>query len=166
MGSLNSCGEVCLKPAEKCRAAVSFTVCIAGMLVLAAGCAAPAHPANVVVLDEDFRLQAGRSAMLSAEGIELGFETVGNDSRCGKGDVCITEGDAAVRIWLRARNGPREEHELHTAARLQGAVEFGGFSITLVALHPEAISGRAIDPGEYVATLRITRGTPGGEAYY
>ena len=75
---------------------------------VASGCGASADNAFGASLDEDFQLRIGQSAVISAANMEIGFEAVTSDSRCGKGEQCVWEGDATVRIWLRIDGGARE----------------------------------------------------------
>jgi hypothetical protein len=117
-------------------------------------------------LEADFQLRVGQSALVSSENIAVEFTAVTSDSRCGKGEVCIWEGDATVRIWLQVNGGIREECELHTASREPDAANFGDYSIRLVALIPPPISGRVIEANEYVAKLRVIRGSFGEQNVY
>jgi hypothetical protein len=135
-------------------------------LMLTIGCTASADNTVEATLEIDFQLQVGQSARVSSENIAVGFTAVTSDSRCGKGEVCIWEGDATVRIWLQVNGGEKEERELHTASREPSAASFGGYSIRLVALFPPPISGRAIGPNEYVANLRLIRGSSGEQGVY
>ncbi len=135
-------------------------------VIFASGCAASADNTFQASLDDDFRLQIGQSALVATIGLEVGFQAVTADSRCGKGETCVWEGDATVRVWLQMDGGAKEERELHTGSRMPTAVDFANFSIGLVALHPAPVSGRAIEPTEYVATLRVVRGVFGGQVVY
>jgi hypothetical protein len=135
-------------------------------LVLASGCTAVADNAIAVSLEQNFDLQIGQSALASSENLQVDFLAVTEDSRCGKGETCVWEGDGSVRIALQIAGGARAEHELHTNSRMQAAVDVANFSIGLVALNPPAISGRAIERSEYVATFRIVRGSSGGKVVY
>ena len=146
-------------------AATAALSLLTGMFV-ASGCGASADNPIGASLDENFELRIGQSAVISAVNMEVGFEAVTSDSRCGKGEQCVWEGDATVRIWLRIDGGARESRELHTASRMPSAVDFANFSIGLVALHPAAISGRDIESADYVAILRVARGISGGQVIY
>lgn len=126
--------------------------------VFAASCAASSDTMIEASMENDFQLQVDQSAVVAAEHLELGFQAVTSDSRCGKGEVCIWEGDATVRVWVRRDGGAKEEHELHTGSRQPGAVAYTRYSIHLVALFPMPVTGRSISPTEYVATFRVTRG--------
>jgi len=139
---------------------------LAIVLMLAACCTASADNTVDATLDTDFQLRVGQSALVSGENITVGFTTVTSDSRCGKGEVCVWEGDATVRIWLQVNGGVKEERELHTASREPNAANFSDYSVRLVALFPPAISGRAIAADEYLATLLVVRGSSSGDVVY
>jgi hypothetical protein len=119
------------------------------------------------IVEQTVRLRPGESIRLEAETLEVGFEGVSGDSRCAKGETCVWEGDANVRVWLQAGDGAKVVRELHTSARsadTDTATDYAGWTVGLDGLAPYPVAGRAIAPADYVATLRITRGmTPQGE---
>lgn len=112
-----------------------------------------------VALGESFTLRVGESALLEVEALRIGFQAVPTDSRCPKGENCIWEGDAIVRVWVQRGSGAKEERELHTSEREPGAADFESWTIRLVALDPYPVSGRTIRQADYIATLRVTRGS-------
>ena len=148
-----------------CKAGVLICV-LASSMLLASGCTASADDPIAVSLNENFELRAGESAKINSDNVEVSLLAITSDSRCGKGEVCITEGDAIVRISLQFAGQAKEEHELHTGSRMQSAVDFANLSVALVALNPPAISGRVIEAEAYVATLRVARGVSGGKVIY
>ena len=84
---------------------------------------------------------------------------MGPDSRCPQDVTCVWEGDAAVEVETVA-GGEARSHTLHTSVRVDerpGSVERAGYRITLEGVTPGPYSGRAIPPGDYRVTLRITR---------
>jgi hypothetical protein len=137
----------------------------AGMVVVS-GCGASADNAIGASLDENFQLRIGQSAVISAVDMEVGFEAVTSDSRCGKGEQCVWEGDATVRIWTQLAGGNKEENELHTESKMPSAVAFAGYTVRLVALHPIPLSGRVIAPSAYIATFGVVHGTSGGDVVH
>ena len=92
--------------------------------------------------------------------LEIGFEAVTADSRCAKGETCVWEGDATVRVSLRHADRAKEERDLHTSPRTPDAADYAGWSIRLVTLDPFPVTGHTIPQADYVATLRVTRGPP------
>lgn len=132
-------------------------------IFLATGCVTGADNASAAEVDTHFQLRIGQSASIAAANIAIGFAAVAADSRCGKGEVCVWEGDAIVRIWLQQPGGAIQEHELHTNSREPNSAIYAGYSIRLVNLSPLPVSGRSITPAEYVATLQVTQGLSGNE---
>ena len=117
-----------------------------------------------VHLDETFALRAGESASIDSEKLEIGFEGVVSDSRCPKGEQCIVEGDAVVRITVR-KGSARTAHELHTSERGSQEASDDGLAIRLLRLDPFPVQGKVIDPRDYVATLQVTRRSSGGSSH-
>jgi hypothetical protein len=112
-----------------------------------------------VVLGENFQLNVGESAQIEAESLQIGFEEVSGDSRCPKGERCIWEGDATVRVWLQKVSETKKTHELHTAPNEEGEVSYLGYEIKLIRLDPYPISGKTIEQRDYQATFEVTRGS-------
>lgn len=133
-------------------------------VVLSAGCAAGSSNPVSSSLGDNFELHVGQSAIVGTEGLEVGFDSVSSDSRCPRGETCVWEGDAIVRVWLQRSDGTRQSLELHTASSEEKNASYDGYSIELVSLDPPAASGRSIAPTEYVATFKVTTGVAGGEA--
>lgn len=117
--------------------------------------AAPASPAHI-------RIELGGTATVEAGALEIRFNEVAQDSRCPKGETCVWEGDAVVRIALQSA-GESGMVELHTASRLSHSAGFAGWFVKLVALDPVPVAGRPAPHG-YVATLRVTQGVAPADA--
>ena len=144
------------------RRQVFGSILVTGIF-LATGCVTGADNAMTAQLGTDIQLHIGQSARIAVADIEAGFVAVTADSRCGKDEVCVWEGDAIVRIWLQQPSEARQEHELHTNSLEPNSAIYAGYSIRLVTLTPPAVAGRSIAPAEYVATLQVTRGLSGKE---
>jgi len=133
---------------------------IAGLSLLCiAGCdGAPTAPKNVG-LDEDFQLAPSQTAMVGDTGLTITFQRVRSDSRCAVDVQCIWEGDAAVAVTASQPGRDSAALELHTTTSGGGVREarYGDFLIRLTALSPQPRSTRPIEPGDYRATLRVTR---------
>jgi hypothetical protein len=127
--------------------------------VLVAAGAVGLSEVKTAALGESFRLKVGESVLIEGEALQIGFEDVPTDSRCPKGERCIWEGDATVRIWARQASRAKKKYELQTSAREQSAVSCLGYGIQLLQLTPYPVSGRTIEPGDYEATLEVTRGS-------
>ncbi len=112
-----------------------------------------------VALGESFQLKVGESVEIEAEALQFGFEGVSADSRCPKGEQCIWEGDATVRVWLQKTSERKEAHELHTAPKEEPEVNYLGYGVKLQRLDPYPVSGKTIERGDYQATFEVTRGS-------
>ena len=124
-------------------------------LALAAG----AGQVREVHLDESFRLRVGESARIQGEDLKVAFERVSADSRCPKGEECVTAGDATVRIWLQKGSRPRETRALHTSGRDETRTGGLDYTVRLLGLDPGPVTGHAIDRRRYEATLEVARGS-------
>ena len=130
----------------------------AALLLLLAGAiaacsqtaSAPTGPVNAQVV-----LAPGETTDVSGAAIRLRFVGVTGDSRCPAGVLCIQGGDAIVRIDVLPETGGQATYELHTG-NLQ-PVQHGSLTIALVDLSPYPFVSHPIAPGDYRATLKITR---------
>jgi hypothetical protein len=105
-------------------------------------------------VDEEVVLAPGQSTTLANGSIRIEFHGVSSDSRCPADVECVQAGDAVVQVSVMA-DGRTEELEFHTSS--PEPARQGDLIIELVRLTPERSSSRAIQPGEYRATLRVTR---------
>jgi hypothetical protein len=111
---------------------------------------APTGPVNVQLV-----LAPGETADVSNTAIQLRFQGVFGESRCPADALCIQGGDAIVRVNVLPKGGGQRTIELHTG-NMQ-PVRDGDLTIALENLSPYPFSSRTIAPGDYRATLRITR---------
>jgi hypothetical protein len=125
---------------------------------VACALAGPSQPKGVA-LGESFELKVGESAEIEAEALKVGFDGVSADSRCPRGEQCVWEGDATVRVWLQKGSETRETHELHTSPKGESAVIYQDYELSLLRLDPYPVSGRTIERGDYRATLQVIRGS-------
>lgn len=132
------------------RARVVAVMVSAGLLV---GCdesfTGPTYP-----LDSRFTLAPGELAGIERAGVRVRFNGVEGDSRCPADAVCVWGGDARVLVSVLSADG-RADYELHTGD--MQPVRHGSLTIALEELAPYPFSSSAIDPGDYRATLRVTR---------
>jgi hypothetical protein len=127
-------------------------VSVAGLVV------ASASEAKVVALGQRFSLKIGESAQVEGEGLAIGFESVVTDSRCPKGEQCIREGEATIRVWLRKAPGARETQELEVSSEDSG-LSYQGYELRALRLDPYPISGKAVERTQYSALLELARGS-------
>jgi hypothetical protein len=107
-----------------------------------------------VALNQEFVLAPGGAAVIDGASIAVRFNQVTGDSRCPADVVCIQGGDAIVGITVLGDQGPRD-YELHTGN--MRPVRHETLTIALVQLVPYPFSSRTIEPGDYRATLKVTR---------
>jgi hypothetical protein len=123
-------------------------------LLAVAGCdESPTGP--TVSLDARFTLAPGETASVSGRGVRLRFEGVTGDSRCPADALCITGGDAIVKVVADGDNGSLTL-DLHTGDSSRASVTYGSVKVTLVELSPYPFSSRTIAPGDYRATLVVS----------
>ena len=108
-----------------------------------------------VPMGSQFTLAPGQSALVQGTALRVEFLRVSGDSRCPADAVCIQGGDAIVHV--RASAATFADYELHTGNSARAVVTHAGFRIELSQLQPYPFSSRPIDPGEYRATLVVTR---------
>ena len=107
-----------------------------------------------VALDATFTLAPGSAVRIGDTSLQVQFHGVEGDSRCPADALCIQGGDAVVRVSVSS-GGTRRDYELHTGS--MQPVRHDNVTITLVALAPYPFSSRTIAPGDYRASLRVTR---------
>jgi hypothetical protein len=130
---------------------------LAALMLLASCGTSPATPraAAAATVGEPFTLAPAQTAQVEGTGLAVTFESVSADSRCPADVTCVWEGDAVVLVTVRpAASTPSE---LHTSGRYASQVEAGDFRVRLVELKPVPRSGASPAPGEYRATLVVTR---------
>ncbi len=124
------------------------------MILLFARCDTPVGPKEVA-LAEVFDIAVGQTVMVRGEKVEVGFTTVAEDTRCPVDVHCVAAGNA--RIVVALRNGQESgSSELNTTVEPRSSMLLG-YSIRLVDLKPYPLSTRQTEPGEYVATLVVTK---------
>jgi hypothetical protein len=124
-------------------------------LLLATACDEKSPTAPSVPLNQQFTLAPGEAASIETTSTTLQFLRVSGDSRCPADVVCIQAGDATVHV--RATGDGSSEFELHTGDRSRAAVVYNGLRVELVTLQPYPFSSRTISPGDYRATLTVSR---------
>jgi hypothetical protein len=108
-----------------------------------------------VSLDQQFTLAPGQVATIANTPLRVGFDGVEGDSRCPADAVCITGGDATVKIHVVDGSGRQIRYELHTGD--MKPVMHQAMTIALIALAPYPFSTAPVDPKEYRATLKVTQ---------
>ena len=109
-----------------------------------------------VEVNERFTLAPGEVATVRDVDVNVQFVYVTGDSRCPADALCIQGGDALVHIRVLDR-GAISAYELHTGDSSRATVTHNQLRIALVELQPYPFSSRTIAPGEYRATLTVSR---------
>jgi hypothetical protein len=127
---------------------------VACLLLVTAACR-PTPTGPTAFLDTTFTLAPGQVATVGTTALKLEFLDVTGDSRCPADAVCIQGGDAVVRV-RGTSGGAITVLELHTGDATRAAAPFENVRVELVELKPFPFSSRAVAPGEYRASLRVT----------
>lgn len=116
-------------------------------------------PAQVARLGREFKVRARHSIALPGEGLRIKFISVKEDSRCPADVTCVWAGNAAVQLSVSLRGRGSKTLTLNTSKSLpaSGENQYRGYKFKLVELSPYPRSNRKIAPGDYVATLLVTR---------
>ena len=125
-------------------------------LLAAAACDEDNPVGPTVGVNERFTLAPGEVATVRDVALNVQFNGVTGDSRCPADAICITGGDALVRIRV-LDGGAASTYELHTGDSSRATVTHKQLRIALVELQPYPFSSRTIAPQEYRATLTVSR---------
>ena len=123
--------------------------------LLAMTACADKSPATPSPVSREVVLAPGQAVAVGEAGITLRFDGVSGDSRCPGDAICITGGDALVRIAVIPTHGGGQAYDLHTGD--MRPVTHADLTIALVELAPYPFSSRPIEPADYRATLRVSR---------
>ena len=124
-------------------------------LLFATACDENAPTGPTVPLNQEFSLAPGEVATIQDTSVRIEFVGVSGDSRCPADALCIQGGDAIVHI--RTSGDLAREYDMHTGDEQRAVIQHGNVRIALINLQPYPFSSRTIQPGEYRASLRVTR---------
>ena len=130
---------------------MSRVLALLSVLVLAA-CNEATGP--TVPFDQQFTLKPGEVATIANTQLRIGFDGVDGDSRCPADALCITGGDATVKIHVVDASGRQSRYDLHTGT--MKPVTHQTLTISLIELAPYPFSATPIEKDDYRATLRVT----------
>jgi hypothetical protein len=139
------------------RRRVALSPAVIFLLALPLVCCAQADtkPAEVSP-GQEFTLKLGQTARVKGEGLKVKFASVVEDSRCPKGEQCIRQGSAKIRVEVAGGGGEPFTLELDTEPGRQEAAR-RGYALTLVALDPYPTANRQAAPEDYRATLVVEK---------
>ena len=132
--------------------AATLLICL--LFVTACDENSPTGP--TVSLNQRFTLAPGEVAAVDKTDVRFEFVRVTGDSRCPADAICIQGGDALVQIRATGE-GDSTLLGLHTGDSSQASAAYGSVRLRLVELQPYPFSSRTIAPGEYRATMTVTR---------
>ena len=125
-------------------------------LLAATACDESSPTGPTVSLDARFTLSPGETASVQGRRVKLRFEEVTGDSRCPGDAVCITGGDAIVKVTASG-DGNSLTLNLHTGDSSRASATYGGVKVTLVELQPYPFGSLPpIKPGDSRATLLVS----------
>ncbi|HEV7799341.1 MAG TPA: hypothetical protein VGO73_14380 [Pyrinomonadaceae bacterium] len=115
--------------------------------------------AQAARLGREFKLKARHQVTLPREGLRIKFASVKEDSRCPADVKCVWAGNAAVRLEVSMRGRSSKVLWLNTNNSSSAATEnqYRGYTVKLAELSPYPRSNRKIAPGDYVATLLVSK---------
>jgi hypothetical protein len=95
--------------------------------------------------------------VVAIQGLRITFEGVAEDSRCPTGTQCAWAGDAAATFALEKPPAAALHRTLHTNGRFERQTDCDAFVVRLEDIKPYPKEGATIAPGDYRATLVVTR---------
>ena len=116
--------------------------------------------AQTASVGSEFKLKAGRVVTLDGARLRVRFVRVASDSRCPADVDCVWAGNADLVFEVGgSRWRGRQTLRLNTNASPERPAEarYGRYTLKLTGLAPQPRSTRKIAPGEYVATLLVTK---------
>jgi hypothetical protein len=126
------------------------------VLLLLSSCGSSPVVSRAAPTSDQITLAPGQTVRLSGQNLSLTFQGVSGDSRCPVDVTCVWEGDAVVVVTV-IEGDQAVRHELHTSGRFSPEAEAGGYRVRLVELAPVPRQGVSPAPGDYRATLAVTR---------
>ena len=122
--------------------------------LLSGGACSESPTGPSAALDREFTLAPGERMAIADTSLSVQFERVDGDSRCPADALCILGGDAVVAITVHD-DGRARAYALHTGT--MAPARHDQYTIALVTLAPYPFSATTIAPGDYRASLRVTR---------
>ena len=111
--------------------------------------------AKKAVFDRNFKVSYGKE--VKVKDLKVKFDSLVDDSRCPKDVTCVWAGDAKIVVSVRRGNSKASSMELHTNGQFAQTGKYQQYVIKLVALDPYPRTSVKAKPGDYVATLLITK---------
>jgi hypothetical protein len=113
-------------------------------------------PAREAALNQKFKIGLGEDVVLKGEDLMMRFLSVLEDSRCPKGEQCITAGKGKIELRLKKLQKEPSTLELNTSSETQAAT-YEGYEVKIVALDPYPKMGGNIKRADYVLTVVVSK---------
>lgn len=115
-----------------------------------------AAPAREGLMNQELKVRVGENILLRGEDLKVRFVSVLEDSRCPKGEQCITAGNGKIQLQRKkSKKGP-VTLELNSSSGTQEAY-YEGYVIKFVQLDPYPKMGNSIKPTDYVVTILVNK---------
>jgi uncharacterized Zn finger protein len=135
-----------------------LAVCLVALVVC--GAQAKVRARKTVRLNQSFVLRVGQEVLVAEQQLSVKFVSVPEDSRCPKGVNCIWAGNVRVQLQVtKAKSKPvKVELSLNPRDFPDGeAADCGNYTIKLVKVDPYPVVDQPLKPGDYTATLSVTK---------
>jgi hypothetical protein len=128
---------------------------IVSMVLVSAICGHGSKDVLNASLDQEFKLRIGQRVEIKPEELQIKFTSVLEDSRCPKGEQCITQGNAKIELELIQDSKEPGFVSLNTASG-SSEIDYHGYTIHLLSLNPYPVMNQSIRSEDYEAVLEVT----------
>jgi hypothetical protein len=108
-----------------------------------------------VSLDQEFTIRIDQVIKINLEKLHIKFTSVLEDSRCPKGEQCMTQGNGKIELELILEEKESSSVSLNTAPGLS-EVDYHGYTVHLISLNPYPVMNQDVRPEDYEAVLEVT----------
>jgi len=127
---------------------------VSALLIVSTICASDSKDVEAQ-LNQEFDLPFGHKAVVQSEELVLVFSSIVEDSRCPKGEQCISAGNGEIELSVTEAGKSEVLIRLNTDEDPQ-EVSVGNSNIKLLDLKSYPGKGKTGSPQDYVATLLVT----------
>lgn len=130
-------------------------ILVSALLFLSTICASDSKDVQEAQLNQKFDLPFRHKAVVQSEELELVFSSVVQDSRCPKGEQCISSGNGKIELSVIEAGKSTVLIQLNTDEDPQEE-SVGNSNIKLLDLKPYPGTTKTGSSQDYVATLLVT----------
>ena len=107
---------------------------------------------------KEFSIKVGQQLKLEGADMQVKFTGVPQDSRCPTNVNCVWAGNAEVSLeWMVDKCPTSITLNTHATSGTGDESKVGGYRVKLIKLEPYPHSEKKISPGDYTATLLVTK---------